>query len=238
MLRGERVYVGGTSACAADHPQAAALCAELTARRLVQQAELMVSVNAEAAHALASVLVALWVDFPAVGRLAMAHFWRTAPWLAGVAAAIAPEPDATTQGPAATPESTLVSERLVKRVRGLARLLAAASVARLRRTHATRTHPLGLRGAWQTLARQLTAAPMPRVTATILHEFLDVAGHALQHAYGRQFNKLIVYLELYLQQMRKVDSGGPLARLEELVNKIRQTGEIEPPRSRLPEGFW
>lgn len=48
---------------------------------LQRQGEHTVSSKPEAAFAIAAVIVALWVNFPDFGKLLLAHFQRTCPYL-------------------------------------------------------------------------------------------------------------------------------------------------------------
>lgn len=246
LLSGRNVEAGGATVCAAQHPHGVAFCANLLARKMVVQGDLIVSSNPESAHCLGAVLAALWADFPDVGRLFMAHAHRQAPCLVPMR----PPP----RRPDQTDRDYYGSlgyrydaagdverqDKFVKRVSGVARLLAAVSVAQLGRSQRhDRTHPHGLAYAWRFLAATLNLEPVVDVTATLLLDFIEVAGSSLQAAYAHQFGKMLAYIaDCYLPRMHQLDSGGPVCRLEALLQKIKTTGHIEPPKGRLPDGFW
>jgi nucleoporin GLE1 len=62
----------------------------------------------------------------------------------------------------------------------------------------------------------LNALPATRLTATALDAFLQVAGHRLYGAYGRQFVKLLHCVDdEFLGDLRKV--GGAVVRVSKQV---------------------
>lgn len=79
LFSGARIE--GTNISTNDHPQGGLFVKELVARLFVDQAARVVSSKPEAAYALASVLVNLWVDFPDFGQLVRAHFFEKCPYL-------------------------------------------------------------------------------------------------------------------------------------------------------------
>lgn len=209
LLAGQRVEAGGTTACAAQHPQGVAFCTELLARKFVLQGDLMVSGNPESAHCFAAVLAALWLDHPDFGRLVLAHFQRAAPYLVPMYPAMAAgqsERDyLRALGYTRSADGTVERhDKFLKRMAGIVRLYAAVCVSRLRRAHAGRAHPHGLARAWAWLAAVLALEPRVDITATVLFEFLEVVGAPMQAAYGRQFDKLLAYLRDYLPRIQKV----------------------------------
>ncbi len=65
-------------------------------------------------------------------------------------------------------------------------------------------------------SRLLNALPATRLTATALDAFLQVAGHRLYGAYGRQFVKLLHCVDdEFLGDLRKV--GGAVVRVSKQV---------------------
>lgn len=81
--------------------------------------------------------------------------------------------------------------------------------------------------------------PLPDICATLLYEFLVVAGCDLWRMYGQQFHKLLVVLyQQYLVVLSKVDKGGPRARLEQLLARVLQERRFEEPEGRLMANFW
>ncbi len=82
--------------------------------------------------------------------------------------------------------------KFVKRMGGLARLYAAAAACALpsRQADAGADHPHGLGHLWSWLASALNLRPVNDVSATLLHDVLEVAGGALGKAYGSAFLKV------------------------------------------------
>ncbi len=82
--------------------------------------------------------------------------------------------------------------KFVKRMGGLARLYAAAAACALpsRQADAGAGHPHGLGHLWSWLASALNLRPVNDVSATLLHDVLEVAGGALGKAYGSAFLKV------------------------------------------------
>eukprot|EP00192_Tetraselmis_astigmatica_P006812 CAMPEP_0117653256 /NCGR_PEP_ID=MMETSP0804-20121206/3088_1 /TAXON_ID=1074897 /ORGANISM="Tetraselmis astigmatica, Strain CCMP880" /LENGTH=724 /DNA_ID=CAMNT_0005459407 /DNA_START=286 /DNA_END=2460 /DNA_ORIENTATION=+ len=72
-------------------------------------------------------------------------------------------------------------------------------------------HPHGLERGWEYLARLLNSLPSNRTTSTALHAFLKVCGYKMYHIYGKQFMKLLEYVqEFFLPDLNK--STDPDAR--------------------------
>lgn len=95
-------------------------------------------------------------------------------------------------------------------------------------------HPHGIDQAWIWLSTITNIQPRPDVTATVIGDFLSVAGYTLRRTYGRQFDKLVrTITDEYIRQAVEViegDGGGPVARLEALL-KDATSGRLQaPPR--------
>lgn len=83
--------------------------------------------------------------------------------------------------------------------------------------------------------------PINDVTATLIYDVLEVAGHAMIEAYGSAFKKLLLALcsEFFpkIQMVTKPGRSSPVARLEEFLRKTISSGEIKKPESQLKPGF-
>jgi len=116
-------------------------------------------------------------------------------------------------------------DKFLRRMSGFVRLYAAITVTppivSSRRSHGSAVHPHGVQHAWMWLARIVNVEPRPDITATIIGDFLSVAGHELNKTYGRQFGKLVGLLANdYMPKIRAATqsgSGGPVTRLEGLL---------------------
>ena len=101
-------------------------------------------------------------------------------------------------------------------------------------------HPHGVQHAWQWLARVMNNEPRPDITATLLVDMLSVAGNSLMATYGVQMRKALQALcSDYLPKIKSVNgAGGPVARLEELLEKVeeKQSGHASRPQEVQLEG--
>lgn len=70
-------------------------------------------------------------------------------------------------------------------------------------------------------------------------EILQIVGSDLWSAYGKQFVKLLFFIQQqYFPKLSAVDEGGPKARLELLLGNFLREGQIQKPQGILPPGFW
>jgi len=136
-------------------------------------------------------------------------------------------------------------DKFLRRVCGFTRLYAALIISSPPpspggQSHST-GHPHGVEHAWTWLGHMVNVEPRPDVTATVLHEFLAVAGHSLSAVYRRQFVKLVrSTFDDYLPRIVAVSpagASGPVSRLESLL-KTCIAGRISPPTGLLTPNFW
>ncbi|GLV34575.1 Gle1 RNA export mediator [Carabus blaptoides fortunei] len=241
LLKGLTVEAGGTNVLSSQHPQGIAYCTDLLAKKFVLQGDLLISSNPESAHCYAAMIVALWTEFPDFGKLVLAYFYQTVPYLVPI---YPPQVQGQSDqdyyrslGYTYVDGAIEKQDKFLKRMSGTVRLYAAITISSLKRNQHGQ-HPHGLIYAWRWIANILNLEPRVDITATCLFEFLEVTGSSMQAAYGGQFQKILTYIhDVYLPKMLKMDSGGPVCRLEVLIQKIKSTGHIEPPKGRLPEGF-
>lgn len=72
---------------------------------------------------------------------------------------------------------------------------------------------------WELLARLVSLPPSSGVTAAILHNFLNTAGACLQQAYGRQFLKLMDYMNsVYIVKIKEITADAGTQALTVLQN--------------------
>jgi nucleoporin GLE1 len=113
----------------------------------------------------------------------------------------------------------------LKRMSGVVRLYAA--LVQSPGVVWGKANPLGIANGWKWLALVLNTDPLPGVTATVLFDFLEVAGHALWKEYRNQFEKLLcVLIKQYLPKIEAVTSagqGGPTTRLRQFLDVCIQT---------------
>ncbi|XP_074597544.1 gle1 RNA export mediator [Brevipalpus obovatus] len=100
---------------------------------------------------------------------------------------------------------------------------------------------LGLSHAWSWLALLLNDDPQPLITPAVLQGFLQMASYRMLEAYGRQFFKLIKFIEAkFVPKIRDV-TGREMKRqtlvnlqlfIDDLLKQMSTTGQIN-----VPEGF-
>jgi len=138
-------------------------------------------------------------------------------------------------------------DKFLRRVSGFTRLYAALNISSPPPSSSSgppstsTAHPHGIEHAWSWLGHMVNIEPRRDITATVLHEFLTVAGHSLLQVYQRQFVKLVhgIFNE-YLPQIVAVTppgASGPVTRLESLL-KSCISGKISPPKGLLQPSFW
>ncbi|XP_013100273.1 mRNA export factor Gle1 [Stomoxys calcitrans] len=217
-------------------------CVLLMAKKFVGQGETTISSNPQAAFPVASVIVSLWKQIPEFGQLFLAYCFKECPFLV---------PYFIPQKKDQSPEeySKVLGFRIVdgqpekqdmylKRQSGIARLYAAVMVTNGRQKDGP-LHPYSLENAWRWLTNMVEITPLPHLSATLIMEILQIVGSELWSHYGKQFVKLIVYIQqYYFPTLSEVDAGGPKARLELLLNNFLREGQMPKPSGMLPPGFW
>uniref|UniRef100_A0A182JJF9 mRNA export factor GLE1 n=1 Tax=Anopheles atroparvus TaxID=41427 RepID=A0A182JJF9_ANOAO len=243
LLGGQNVKAGETMVSINGHPLGRTYCTMLMAKKFVSQGDTSISSNASAAFPIAAIIVALWQQFPEFGRFFLAYLYRECPYLV---------PYYLPQHEGQSKEEYLKSlgyrfadggvmenhDQYLKRMAGMARLYAAVCITVPSRDE-RRPHPHGLEYGWRWLANMLNLPPAPEITPTLMVEFLQTAGADLHVAYGAQFMKALRALHgVYLKNLSRVDTGGPMARLVGLMEQIMQAGKIEQPEGKLSANFW
>nr|SVE75156.1 EOG090X0755 [Daphnia dolichocephala] len=244
LLQGNAVYISTRTIVANKHPGGYEYCANLLARRLVAQGEDQVNANPKAAFPIAAIISELWLEFPVFGRLVLAHFYRQCPYLVPY---YLPQKEGQSNedyykslGYKYSGGKVEQQPTYLKRMSGVVRLYAAILISVPRRSQ---PHPHGLEHAWRYLAALVNLPPRNDITATILVEFLTVAGAAMSREYGRQFQKMLhLICTDYFIMIRNVtpkgSGGGPVTRLEEFLHESITKGGIPPPAGQLPPRFW
>lgn len=130
--------------------------------------------------------------------------------------------------------------KFLNRMSGFMRLYASIILSPLP-PNSKNPHPHGIANGWKWLSRVLNMEPRPDITATLLFDFLEVTGHALQKTYGKQFKKLLhIICKDFFQKIKRVTpagSSGPVGRLETFLQQTVKKG-IPPPEGILNAEFW
>ncbi|XP_055627521.1 mRNA export factor Gle1 [Toxorhynchites rutilus septentrionalis] len=243
LLGGQSIKIGDTAVSINGHPLGRVYCTMLLAKKFVSQADTMISSNAPAAFPIAAIVVGLWQKYPDFGKFFLAYLHKECPYLVPY---FLPQLEGQTQddylkgiGYRFSSEGVLEKQdQYLKRMTGLARLYAAVIVSNPRRGESA-PHPHGLEYGWKWLCNILNLGPLPDICATLITEMLQTTGGMLWATYGKQFVKLLRLMqEQYLPALKKVDEGGPKARLEGLVGKIASEGRIDRPEGMFSPDFW
>ncbi|KAM7344188.1 gle1 RNA export mediator isoform 2-T2 [Cochliomyia hominivorax] len=217
-------------------------CILVMAKKFVGQGETTISSNPQAAFPVASVIVSLWKNIPEFGQLFLAYVFKECPFLV-------PYFIPQKKGQSIEEYSKILGYRMndgqiepqdmyLKRQTGVARLYAAVMITNGRQQDGP-SHPYGIEHAWRWLTNFVVLDPLPDICATLIMELLHIVGSDLWATYGKQFVKLLVYIQQqYFPKLSAVDEGGPKARFELLLGKFLREGQIQKPQGILPPGFW
>lgn len=243
LLSGKTVTIGDSQICATQHPQGVAFCMDLLAKKFIQQADLLISCNPEAAFCYASVILSLWQEFPDFGKLLLAHFYKQCPYLVPIhLARVIGQSDEeyyTSAGYRYVNGKIENQDQFLKRMAGVMRLYSAIIISKPKKSHQNGTHPHGLSQGWGWLAATLNLEPKTDITATLLHVFLETAGYAMQNVYKNEFRKLLRYIiNVYMPMLKKMHSGGPYRRLEVLLEEYEEKGYFEERKGVLSNSYW
>ena len=243
LLSGEQVSQGGKTFSVNQHPHARGFCMALAAKKLANQGEQIVTSDHRLAFPAATFALAIWDKFPEFGNLLLANILVRCPFLA-------PYHPQQTDGQTDRDYYTVLGylyekdvietqDKYLKRMSGLARLYAALSISHLPKSSSSTLHPQPPTRLWSWLTSVLHLSPHTDVTATLILDILEVAGHTMLNSYGKQFAKLLGFIQAkYLSQLEAVKSeGGPTVRLEHFLATAIRGGSIKEPDGLLRPGF-
>ena len=202
-----------------------------------------VSFNPESAFLYAAVIVGIWKEFPDVGTLILAHFHRSFPY---VVPYYIPQVEGQSNndyykalGYSVSNDKIEDDNHFLKKFAGTVQLYAAVVTSK---GATAPNHPYGIEHGWTWLARTLNLKPHPSVTATMLCEFIKVAGHLLMEKYRKQFQKLLLVLfKSYVPAIDKVtppEKKGPVQRFKVFLDECVKTQKIAVPKGYLTERWW
>lgn len=225
-----------------DHPLGRDYCILLMAKKFVSQGDTAISSNSQAAFPVASVIVSLWKLVPDFGQIFLAYVFKESPFLVPYFI-----PQKRSQpveeyykvlGYRVTNGQLEQQDMYLKRQAGIARLYAAVMITSGRQLDGPQ-HPYAVEQGWRWLANFVALEPLPDISATLMLEMLQTIGADLWAVFGKQFVKLLFYIQQqYFPKLSTVDEGGPKARLELLLGKFLREGQIPRPQGMLPAGFW
>ncbi|XP_065221304.1 mRNA export factor GLE1 [Planococcus citri] len=213
-------------------------------KKFIDQGDGLIPTKPEYAFAFASLILALWVEFENFGDLLLGNFMKKCPYT--IPAYWPQFSDQTDKeyylklGYRYNDDGVVEDQNsFLKRMTGMLMLYTAIMISEPRHG---KPHPHGIRFAWRWLAAALNLEPNPDITATLLHEFLKLAGHKLSQCYGEQFWKLIRLLNSeYYAEIDKITPDslkGPVSRLKIFVEDSLKRGRFPEPKGILSPNFW
>lgn len=226
-----------------DHPLARDYCILLMAKKFVSQSDTAISSNPQAAFPFASVINSFWKLLPDFGKIFLAYMYKESPYLVPYVIpqqqGQTPEQYLKTMGYRLSDQNELEKpDMFLKRQTGISRLYAAVIITPGRKADGP-VQCFGLEEAWGWLTHIMLVKPLPDICATMIMEMLQTLGFELWRAYGRNFLKLLLYIQtIYMPQLTQYDEGGPKTRLEMLLSKFLRERQIPQAVGVLPPGFW
>jgi len=241
LLKCKTVKTGNSTVTANSHKDALIFCKDTLAKKIINIGEQVASVKTETAFEVASIVTELWKIHPDFGVLLYARFKQKCPCLIPYnAEKTNEETDEDYYKSLCYNYTNGVVEKqdkYVKRMTGIVRLFAAIIV-----TESKSGKALGIGQAWMLIAATVKLVPQLDVTAVLLYEILIITGYSLKQTYGRQFIKMLEYINTNF--LAKIDAvtpigcGGPVQRLKTLISKVIQVGYVEKPKGIIPHNFW
>lgn len=246
LLTGKDIKISGKNVNTRGSNEALLLCSDLLAKKLVLQGESQVSSSFKTAFPIAAFTVGVWTLFPDVGDLLLAHFFSKCPYLVPFyhpkSKNMSTVEYCKLVGYEVNGQEVESEDKYLKKMSGIVRLYAAILQTDVPPQLGNRNHPHGLQYGWTWFTRMLNLEPRPSVTATILFDFLEVAGHAMMKRYGKQFKKLLMILcQEYLPKILDVtpaNSKATVMRLKMFLDTCIKEGRIKEAEGRISAQWW
>lgn len=242
LLRGEPVRIGDFEIQVSKHPQGVKYSTDLLAKTFVVQCDLLISSNPSAAFSYATLINSLWNEFPELGKLLRSYFYQECPYLIPFYppryVEQSDEEYYKSLGYRYIDGVIEKQDKFLKRITGIAKLYFALLIARPKKSQ--KNSPLGLKIAWNWFVSILKLEPQINVTATVVHTFLETVGYEMQLKYKKSFLKLFrILCGPFLELLIKLDSGGPVTRLQVMIQEFKENGNrFKPPVGVLEINFW
>lgn len=244
FLSGQSVEVTGKRVSCRDHPLALTYSKGIIAQQFVSQGEGQIASQYTSAFPFAAAMLGLWANHPDIGLLILACFYKKCPYIVPY---YPPREEKQSDmdyykslGYKYDEDIIEKQDKFLKRMSGFMRLYAAVIQSPLP-PGCKGPHPHGMEWGWRWLAHMLNLEPRQDITATLLFDFLEVAGHALQKTYGKQFQKMLHALCKYFPKIESVTpagSAGPVTRLKDFLRSAIKKTIIPPPEGVLTQSFF
>lgn len=244
LLSGKLICVANTQVMIGNNKEAMAFCMDTLAAKVINYAEEVISVKTQAAYEITLVMAKLWNVHQQFGKILFAKIKHKCPLLVPYCYPIArglnnAKLDCKSFGYKVDSTGNVeCHNKYLKRMTGIVRLYATLIVT----AYKYNLPVIGLSQAWIFVAGTLNQNPVADITATLLVEFLNIVGFAMHQVYGKQFFKLIQYINThYLKKITLVTPegyGGPITRLNSFISKSLCTGLIMEPTGMLSTDFW
>ncbi|XP_032828859.2 mRNA export factor GLE1 [Petromyzon marinus] len=246
LLSSQTIEVGNRSISVSRHPQGLLYAQYKLGEKLVKQGEEEVASQHKAAFPIAAVAISLWDRHPALGELLLAHMHRKCPYTVPVFNLPTPgqnqEDFFRSLGYCYDGKTLEKQDLFLNRMSGMMRLYAAIIATPVPSPSMNKSHPHGLQYGWRWIAQMLNLEPVSDISATMLYDFLEVAGNAMERAYCSQFWKLLFFIiEEYLPRIEKVSSPaqmGSVSRLKLFVERCIARRVVPQASGYLSESFW
>lgn len=241
LLKCKTVKTGNSTVSTNSHPHALIFCKNTLAKKIINMGEQVASVKTESAFEVASIVTELWQVHPDFGILLYARFKQKCPCLIPYNAAKTNEETSEeyykSLGYNYVDGVVEKQDKYVKRMTGIIRLFAAIIV-----TESKSGKALGIGQAWMLIAATVNLVPQLDITAVLLHEMLLITGYYLKQMYGRQFIKMLKFIDTNymkkIEEVTPVGRGGPVQRLKTFISTVIQNGFIHKPKGIIPFNFW
>uniref|UniRef100_A0A2R5L934 mRNA export factor GLE1 n=1 Tax=Ornithodoros turicata TaxID=34597 RepID=A0A2R5L934_9ACAR len=228
LLNGKPFPLATRTVTCTEHPSARNFCLDKLAERIVSQGEEQINSNGDSAYPIAALALGLWCRFPELGDLLLGHLFMRCPALLPLYPSADSKENLELCGYKINEDGTVETDaKYQRRISGFVRLYAAI-VQTKAPEFCKGSHPLGVNHGWKFLACTLNMQPQqPALVASVLFNFLEVAGWAIGQAYGRQFIKLLhVLAKDYFPLLREGGTSGPVARLEAFLQQVLRRGTV------------
>jgi nucleoporin GLE1 len=238
LLDGKSITIGGKQISVNEHGDAKLFCLNLLAKKLVDHSE-----DEPSPFPLAAAVVYFWSTSPEFGDLFLAHCYNTCPILVPIyfnKTNDMTEFDYLKLSGYRTSEFGK-EELYLNRMKNCVSLYSAVLHDQPFLLQ-NKPHPHGLGHGWTLLARILNMEPRPGITAAALLGILEICGFALFNLYGRQFEKLLSFINNdYLPRIDKITTDGQRASFEKLRQFLEdciKNKSIPQPKGMLTQRFW